>query len=53
MREQRWFPSLPTPHAVSDGIPWRSGPTSNLDEQLGHSQKNSEPNSGPVPFSHW
>jgi hypothetical protein len=53
MREHLWFPAPLEPHGVSDGTPARSGPTSNVAEHLGHSQKNSESNCGPVPFSHW
>jgi hypothetical protein len=52
MREHDWFPSPFEPQVVSDGIPSRSAPRSNVDEHLRHSQKNSESNSGPVPFSH-
>jgi hypothetical protein len=52
MREHLW--SLPPfePQVVSEGIPSRSAPRSNAEEHPGHSQKNSEANSGPVPFSH-
>ena len=51
-REHLWFPAPFEPHGVSEGAPSRSEPTSKVEEQLGHSQKNSEWNSGPVPFSH-
>jgi hypothetical protein len=53
MREQRRFPSFLPPHAVRNGLPWQLEPISNVDEHWGHSQKNSESNSGPMPFSHW
>jgi hypothetical protein len=52
MREHPWFLSLFEPQVVSNGMPSRSAPRSNVDEHLGQSQKNSEENSGPVPFSH-
>ena len=52
MRKHLWFPSPFEPDGASNGNPSLPKPTSNLEVQFGHSQKNSERNIRSMPVSH-